>query len=111
MKNNKKLSSLPPLVGSMDMRTARPAPKMADQFYLSSEWRSLVATIIKQRGRKCQRCGETHDEDGRSIRVIGDHIVERKDGGSDLDPGNIQLICWPCHNAKTASEKRKRMWS
>jgi len=99
----KKLSSLPPLIGSLDMRVARTAPKVAESFYRSTEWRKLLASIIKARGRQCEACGSI---DGR---LIGDHIVERKDGGAELDPSNVQLLCLPCHNKKTAREKAKRM--
>lgn len=99
----KKLSSLPPLIGSLDMRVARPAPKVAEAFYRSTDWRKLVSSIIKARGRRCEACGFA------DARLIGDHIVERKDGGAELDPSNVQLLCLPCHNKKTAKEKAKRM--
>lgn len=99
----KKLSSLPPLIGSLDMRVARPVPKVAEAFYRSTAWRKLLASIIEVRGRRCEACGSA---DGR---LIGDHITERKDGGVELDPSNVLLLCLPCHNKKTAREKAKRM--
>lgn len=105
-----KLRSLPPLVGAIDMRTARPAPKTADPFYLSPEWRKLVARLIAKRGRRCEVRGPKCSDDGRgTVRLIGDHIHERKDGGAELDPSNIRLTCTACHNAKTAQERARRL--
>lgn len=81
--------------------TLRPPPKIADSFYLSPEWRGLVAQIKRERGAWCQRCGSNH-------RLIGDHIVERRDGGADLDPMNIELLCHACHQRKTAQAQARR---
>lgn len=76
-------------------------PKIADLLYTSLEWRRFVAGIKRRRGRYCQRCGSTK-------RVIGDHIVEVKDGGAPFDPGNIELLCQACHNRKTAQQRARR---
>jgi 5-methylcytosine-specific restriction endonuclease McrA len=40
--------------------------------------------------------------------VIADHIVERKDGGADLDPNNIELLCHAHHQKKTALARARR---
>lgn len=32
-----------------------------------------------------------------------DHVVRKADGGTD-DESNLQALCVPCHEAKTASE-------
>lgn len=77
-------------------------PKKAERFYLSPEWKALVKRIKAKRGAFCQRCGA-------GGRVIGDHIVERRDGGAELDEGNIELLCLPCHNRKTARAKAERV--
>lgn len=77
------------------------APKVAEQFYQSPEWRALVRDIKRQRGAWCERCGSTD-------RVIADHIQERKDGGADLDPENIELLCGKHHAAKTAAARGAR---
>src|SRR3546814_20236885 len=76
----------------------RAAPNVAEQFYSSREWRSLVASIKRERGDRCERPGCTTP----TQRVIADHIVERKDGGADLDAGNIELLCFTHHQRKTA---------
>lgn len=92
------------------MRTAKPPPKVADPFYLSSEWRKLVARLINIRGRRCEVRGPKCSDDGSgTVRLIGDHIHERKDGGAELDPANIRLTCTACHNAKTAKARAERM--
>lgn len=77
------------------------APKRAESFYQSTEWRALVASIKRERGNFCQRCGS-------SERVIADHIVERKDGGADLDRSNIELLCAKHHAIKTAQARARR---
>lgn len=78
-----------------------PLPKKAEGFYTSPEWRGLVADVKRARGSFCQRCGSRH-------RVIADHIVERKDGGADLDESNVELLCAACHNRKTAAARAAR---
>jgi len=89
----RRLGSVRPRVTAM--------PKKAERFYQSPEWRALVRRLKQERGAFCQKCGA-------GGRLIGDHIVERKDGGADLDPANVMLMCWPCHNRKTARERAKR---
>lgn len=79
----------------------RQPPKVAESFYQSAEWRALVRSIKRQRGAWCERCGS-------GDRVIADHIVERKDGGADLDPSNIELLCHAHHARKTAEARAKR---
>jgi 5-methylcytosine-specific restriction endonuclease McrA len=76
-------------------------PKVAESFYQSKAWRQLIVSIKRERGNFCQECGSSH-------RVIGDHIIERKDGGADLDRQNIKLLCQPCHNTKTANARAAR---
>lgn len=96
-----RLSRAPARLGSAPPRVAR-APKVALPFYLSAEWKALLALVIKQRGRKCQDCG------GQGY-VIGDHVKEIRDGGAGLDPGNVRLLCAKCHGRKTAKAKRARL--
>lgn len=96
-----RLKALKPRVGGAGRRIM-PLPKRAERFYQSAEWRALVKAIKRERGAFCERCGA-------GGRIIGDHIVERKDGGAELDRTNIMLMCWPCHNAKTARERAKRV--
>lgn len=90
-------------IGSMPAKV-KAAPKTAEGFYSSPAWRGLVADIKRERGARCERPGcptPTH-------RIIADHIVERKDGGADLDPRNIELLCNTHHQQKTAKARAAR---
>ena len=95
-----RLKSPPPLLGSPPPMLRVP-PKQAMPFYQSPEWRKLIASIKRERGAFCCMCGSSH-------RVIGDHIVELKDGGEALDASNIQLLCHAHHQAKTAQTRARR---
>lgn len=83
--------------------------KTTDPFYLSVAWRELVSIVRRQRGYVCEACGQDMSLNRRAL--IADHIHERKDGGPDLDPANVRLLCLPCHNRKTAeASKARRAW-
>jgi 5-methylcytosine-specific restriction protein A len=105
----KRLRSIGGTVAGLDMRSSRPPPKMAEGFYQSVEWTKLRALLIRQRGHRCEACWATHDGLGRPVRLIADHMTERRDGGADLDPCNIRLMCMKCHNKKTAREAARRI--
>lgn len=83
-------------------RVAAP-PKRADRFYLTPDWQQLMARLIAKRGRRCEQCGRT------DCRIFGDHVIELKDGGAELDEGNIRLLCGSCHTIKTAAARAARM--
>jgi 5-methylcytosine-specific restriction enzyme A len=97
------------------MKTLRPSislapaaistlPRPVDPFYFSPAWKRLVAALLRGRGRVCQRCGKRNPS-----RIYGDHIVELRDGGARLDPGNVQLLCGSCHTLKTNEAREKRL--
>jgi 5-methylcytosine-specific restriction protein A len=62
--------------------------------YRQEAWRLLRARVLADEPicRACRR---------RRSRMV-DHIVERRDGGTD-DRRNLQGLCWPCHSQKTAT--------
>lgn len=95
-----RLKATPSRLGRPATRV-RALPKVADRFYQSPEWRALVARIKHERGPWCCKCGS-------GKRIIGDHIVELKDGGAKLDEGNVQLLCHACHQRKTADARARR---
>lgn len=97
-----RLRCAPPRLATAEYRRVPPPPKTAASFYLSPEWRELMARLIKERGRRCERCVAT------GCRIYGDHIKELKDGGAPLDPANIMLMCSPCHGLKTAAARKER---
>jgi len=86
----------------LDTAIAQPDPKRAAPFYLTPEWRRLIATILNQRGPRCEQCGRT------GTRLFGDHIIELQDGGAPLDPSNIQMLCGSCHSHKTLAARAAR---
>jgi len=97
-----RLSRMPAVLNSAPLRVNF-APKKADDFYLSKEWRRLVDQVKAVRGKRCEACGCKH------CRLIGDHIREIKDGGAMMDITNVQLLCLHCHNRKTAKAKKQRL--
>lgn len=97
-----KLRQLQPRLGVLDTRRVKPAPKRADPFYLSPEWRALMRHLIAMRGRRCEQCGAS------GCRIYGDHIHELSDDGAMLDAANVQLLCHGCHSRKTAAARGAR---
>lgn len=100
---NVTLTNLLPRIATLDVRTAIPAAKKAEPFYLTPAWRKLIAEIIEKRGRICQHCGK------KGCRIFGDHVEELKDGGEALDESNVELLCGGCHTRKTAKARAARM--
>lgn len=98
-----RLKTAAPRVGGLAPRVGL-APKLAETFYQSTAWKAMKARLARERGRRCQEpgCQTPHD------RVILDHIHERKDGGADLDPSNLQWLCFTHHERKTAASRRAR---
>jgi 5-methylcytosine-specific restriction enzyme A len=95
----------------LEQRTALPPAKAVDPFYISPEWRALMAEIIAERGRRCEdpQCQRRLDQSiGAPTRVYGDHIVELRDGGAPLDKRNVMLRCGSCHTRKTAEARAIR---
>ena len=98
-----KLKASKPRLGGMAPRL-RAAPKLVEAFYSSPEWRRLV----ERRKRDGDYFAALARRKDRSERVILDHIVERRDGGADLDPANTQWLTNSEHQAKTAQAKAAR---
>ena len=59
------------------------------------------------RARDCGLCQECKRQGRVGIGVAVDHIMPLWKGGSD-DDSNKQLICKPCHDAKSAREAAER---
>lgn len=49
-----RLGTLRPQLAKLDTSIAPLPPKQSDPFYLSREWRALVAKIKRQRGEACE---------------------------------------------------------
>jgi hypothetical protein len=95
---------LKPRIGTLDVRSAKPAPKATDPFYLSPNYRAWREVVIARAGGRCQwpGCGTS------AGRMYADHIIERRDGGADLDPRNGQCLCHRHHVLKTNQAARLR---
>ncbi len=91
--------------GDGGRRLARPE-KVADPFYATSEWRALSGAVKAARNWVCDDCGGDFATNRRAL--IGDHVIEIKDGGAPLDPHNVACRCTACHNRKTAREAARR---
>lgn len=69
-------------------------------FYQSARWRNTRAAVLRDNPLccRCQAKGVL-----QPAKVV-DHIVPVKLGGERFERANLQSLCVPCHNAKTASE-------
>lgn len=65
--------------------------------YGSANWKKTRMQVIARDGGICKACGEIVTE----YHQI-DHIVPKREGGTD-ELSNLQLLCRPCHSAKTRS--------
>jgi 5-methylcytosine-specific restriction enzyme A len=79
-----------------------------EPFYVGAEWKQLMRQIIKQRGRACQDPRHDPARPRVGVRLLGDHVVELRDGGARLDPRNVMLRCYSCHARKTAEARKRR---
>ena len=101
------MRNLPPRLAPLDTRIAKAPPKTADSFYVSTAWRALMARIIRERGRRCE-APDCQSPGAAPSRIFGDHIIELRDGGAPLAPGNVRLLCGACHTAKTIRARAAR---
>lgn len=63
-------------------------------------WNKLRKVILQRDCHLCQPCLRA----GRVTSATQvDHIKPKAKGGTD-DEGNLQAICTPCHEAKTATD-------
>ena len=82
--------------------------KRAAPFYLSPEWKALIASIKQKRGAYCQDPQHPVGVPRWKGRMFGDHVIELKDGGAALDERNIMLRCGACHTRKTMQQRGVR---
>lgn len=69
-------------------------------FYASEAWVKLRLILIAERGNRCEKCGEIIL---RSVELIGHHKIELTpenvhDSNISLNPENIEIVCFDCHN-------------
>ena len=74
-----------------------------DKFYQSVAWKRCRKQFLEN-NPLCVEC----KKEGRPIEArVVDHIVPRKDGGSDFSQTNLQSMCVKHHAIKSAKEKRR----
>ena len=99
-----RLKTARPRLGALAPKV-RAAPKVAEDFYGSPGWLALKAQR-KRDGDYFAALARAKADGSR--RVILDHVVERKDGGADLDPANTKWLTFREHQVKTAQTKAQR---
>lgn len=75
----------------------------AAAFYKSGVWRAFRRALIQQRGTVCPVCHKDYMMD--TSKLIAHHIHELtpdnvNDANVALNPDNVELICFDCHNKK-----------
>lgn len=86
-------------------QAVKPATVSAQVRTRGSAWVATRAHVLRRDCGLCQACKAA----GRlRLACQVDHIQELADGGTD-DPGNLQSLCGPCHDAKTKASKAARM--
>lgn len=97
-----RLTRLPQRLAALPPRVVVP-PKRAEKFYQSPGWLALVA---RRKRDPDYRAAKERARPGE--RLILDHVVERRDGGAELDPANTQWLTFSEHQAKTARSRAAR---
>lgn len=112
------LRSLAPLVRTVNtdaIKPPKPPTKIKDPIYNTPEFRHWRAQVVARAGGRCQamdqhglRCPKSQPQH----RMYADHIMELRDGGALLDPGNGMCMCASHHEIKTAQAREARgAWS
>lgn len=63
----------------------------------TERWKRVRVEVLKRDGWACVQCGERG-------QLECDHIKPVRDGGSEYDPANLQMLCKSCHAVKTRAE-------
>ena len=85
------MRALKPMLTALDTRAARTPPKVADEFYLSGEWKALRLACLKRDRWRCVICGEP--------AVVADHVIGRRKWVAEGLPGspdeleNLRSLC------------------
>jgi hypothetical protein len=71
-----------------------------NSFYASEIWIKFRLALIADRGPYCQKCGKLI---AKSIEIIGHHKIPLTpenvhDHNISLNPDNVDLVCFDCHN-------------
>jgi len=69
--------------------------------YNSTRWRKLRAIVLK-RQPICTMCQAKHRY---TTANVVDHVLPINKGGFAWELSNLQALCTPCHNSKSARDK------
>jgi 5-methylcytosine-specific restriction protein A len=89
----------------------KPEPKRADAELLTAEHAAWREQVLRNAGYRCEwiddgvRCSKA----APAHRMFADHKIERRDGGSLLDPANGQCFCGSHHTRKTMQARARRV--
>lgn len=97
-----RIPTLKPRIPTADTRMAPPPPKTADAELGSRDWKVMRLKVKERAKGMCQAKGCTKPG------CYADHIVERRDGGAVFDMANLEWLCAPHHQIKTAQERARR---
>jgi 5-methylcytosine-specific restriction enzyme A len=78
---------------------------MGDHRYGTPRWKRLRAQVRRRDQYRCQECGA--DVSAKGAAFV-DHIQEVEDGGAFWDPANLQTLCKPHHDSKSAATRAER---
>lgn len=101
-----KLTTLKPRLQTAGGRLAVLAPVRPNTVQRKRGWAG-VQDRERIRKRDCGLCQECLRHDRVSVGAAVDHIEPLWKGGTD-DDVNKELLCQPCHDAKSAREARER---
>lgn len=101
-----KLQTLKPRLQAAGNRLATLSPVRPDTVPRVRGWRG-VQDRERIRKRDCGLCQECKRQGKTTVGSAVDHKIPLWKGGSD-DDTNKELLCDPCHDAKTAREARER---
>lgn len=100
-----RIGMLKPLLSTIDARSLRPMPKVAEAHYNTPAHREWRAAVIARANGHCQGKGCIRT----GVRLFADHIVELRDGGAPFDVTNGQALCGSCHTVKTVNARAARL--
>ena len=70
-------------------------------FYKSTQWRSVRSAFLREH----PLCGQCQSKGQLRPAVVVDHRTPIKAGGERFEESNLQSLCIPCHNRKSALER------
>jgi 5-methylcytosine-specific restriction endonuclease McrA len=75
--------------------------------YSTRRWQTLRAQAIARYGRRCAVADCPNDMTLSKMTHV-DHVIEAEDGGDFWDINNLQVLCKPHHDAKSAAVRAGR---